>query len=417
MSTQADPQAIIGTVPAEALDMALVARARHLRQQSKRTLVEELETLTGMEPRHVVQALAQPFGMAVLETVDMLAFTPAFDLLPLSQALARHCVLLRGHDDMVIGVIADPFDLDLQTWLGTQARATPHAPLQTRLALQADIQAYLSKQEESARATDTLLPGASEGRRDGKTAAVLSFASVSEAASPAVRLVNSTLYDALKAGASDIHLESTAGGLVIKYRVDGVLVQANGQWPRQSPSRSSRASRCWRNWTSPSAACRRTAASASRVAAARSTSASPSCLASSARTRCCACSTSRALTEAAAALTAGKRWASTTPSCRSCATGRQAARHAAGDRPDRLRQDHHAVRRADRDQHGRDKIITIEDPVEYQLPRRAADSRQREKGPDLRARPALHPAPRSGQDHGRRDPRPTRPRRSRCSLR
>ena len=186
------PASPVPASPVPALDTALVARARHLRRQSKRTLVEELEALSGMEPRLVVQALAQPFGMTVLETVDMLSFVPAFDLLPLSQAMARYCVLLRGFDGVVVGVIADPFDLDLQTWLGTQARATPHAPLPVRLALQADIQAYLSKQEESARATDSLLPGASEGRRDGKTAAVLSFASVSEAASPAVRLVNST---------------------------------------------------------------------------------------------------------------------------------------------------------------------------------------------------------------------------------
>ena len=154
---------------------------------------------------------------------------PAFDLLPLAQALSRHCVLLRGLDDVVTGVIADPFDLDLQTWLSARAGATAAAPLHTRLALQSDIQAYLSKQEESARATDTLSPGGTglpDQRRDGKTAAVLSFASVSEAASPAVKLVNSTLYDALKAGASDIHLESTAGGLAVKYRVDGVLDHA-----------------------------------------------------------------------------------------------------------------------------------------------------------------------------------------------
>jgi general secretion pathway protein E len=147
-------------------------------------------------------------------------------LLPLTHALARHCVLLRGLDGALTGVIADPFDLDLQTWLATQARASAAAPLHTRLALQSDIQAYLSKQEESARAVDTLAPGSSEGRRDGKTAAVLSFASVSEGASPAVKLVNSTLYDALKAGASDIHLESTAGGLAVKYRIDGVLDHA-----------------------------------------------------------------------------------------------------------------------------------------------------------------------------------------------
>jgi general secretion pathway protein E len=39
-----------------------------------------------------------------------------------------------------------------------------------------------------------------------------------------VKLVHSTVYDALKAGASDIHLETRPGGLAIRYRVDGVLV-------------------------------------------------------------------------------------------------------------------------------------------------------------------------------------------------
>jgi general secretion pathway protein E len=33
------------------------------------------------------------------------------------------------------------------------------------------------------------------------------------------------LYDALRAGASDIHLETLANGMVVRYRIDGVLVQ------------------------------------------------------------------------------------------------------------------------------------------------------------------------------------------------
>ena len=95
MTAQANPvDAGVAASPLPALDTALVARARHLRQQSKRTLVEELEALSGMEPRLVVQALAQPFGMTVLETVDMLAFVPAFDLrafrLLAQMARARH---------------------------------------------------------------------------------------------------------------------------------------------------------------------------------------------------------------------------------------------------------------------------------------------------------------------------------------
>ncbi|QYF95871.1 GspE/PulE family protein [Massilia sp. PAMC28688] len=208
------------------IDAALLARARAQSLHSQRPLMAELEAISGLDARQIVRDLAQPFGLSVMETAEMFGQAPAFDLLPLAQALARHCVLLRGADDQLTGVIADPFNVDLQTWLETQARATAARPLRLRLALQSDIQAYLSKQEESARAVDTLVAGTGDGRRDGKTAAVLSFASVSEAASPAVKLVNSTLYDALKAGASDIHLESTAGGLAVKYRVDGVLDHA-----------------------------------------------------------------------------------------------------------------------------------------------------------------------------------------------
>ena len=208
------------------LDAALLARARAQSRQSRRSLVEELQGLSGLEPREIVRLLAEPFGLATMETPEMFGQQPAFDLLPLAQALARHCVLLRDDTKRLTGVIADPFDLDLQTWLQAQAGATAAAPLHVRLALQSDIQAYLGKHEESARAVDTLVGDSGDARRDGKSATVLSFASVSEAASPAVKLVNSTLYDALKAGASDIHLESTAGGLAVKYRVDGVLDHA-----------------------------------------------------------------------------------------------------------------------------------------------------------------------------------------------
>ena len=115
-------------------------------------------------------------------------------------------------------MLHDPFDTDLLTWLESQA----DAPIELRLALPADIQAYLGKLEETVRATDSVVQDES-ARRDARTAAVLSFATVSEAASPAVKVVNSTLYDALKARASDIHLESTAAGLTVKYRIDGVL--------------------------------------------------------------------------------------------------------------------------------------------------------------------------------------------------
>ena len=210
------------------INAALLQTARRQALANARHLVAELQQLTGLEPRALMRELGRAFDLVVIETVDMLGLVPAFDLLPLARALPRGCVLLRdvaaelGAVMAVVAVVADPFDTDLQTWL----EALAGGPLCLRLALPADIQAYLSKQEETARALDSHVASSGEPQRDGKTAAVLSFASVSEAASPAVKLLNSTLYDALKAGASDIHLETTPNGLAIKYRVDGVLDHA-----------------------------------------------------------------------------------------------------------------------------------------------------------------------------------------------
>ena len=62
-----------------------------------------------------------------------------------------------------------------------------------------------------------------QGTGGGGEVEDLSLQRITAGASPVVKLVNSTLYDALKQGASDIHLESQPGGLVIKYRIDGVL--------------------------------------------------------------------------------------------------------------------------------------------------------------------------------------------------
>ena len=204
------------------LEPATLRYARKLSNANGRSVIDELEQLTSLSPRALVHAMAALLNQRALETTDMLAHQPAFDLLPLSVAMRRHCVLLRCPEQKLIGVVSDVFDTDLQTWLQTQARG----PLTLSLALDTDLQAYLSKQEESARAVDSLPSATIEHRRGGKTATILSFASVSEVASPAVRLVNSTLYDALKAGASDIHLESTVDGLAVKYRVDGVLDHA-----------------------------------------------------------------------------------------------------------------------------------------------------------------------------------------------
>lgn len=160
-------------------------------------------------------------GVALLS--EMNALEPAFDLLSYGEALQRECLLFRDAAGALVMVLADPFDASLRDWSGERLRAR----VNIRLAHRGDIAAYLTRHEETLRATDGMV-SLQPSSQLGSGAEDISLKSISEDASPVVRLVNSTLYDALKAGASDIHLETAPGGIFVKYRIDGVLASIGG---------------------------------------------------------------------------------------------------------------------------------------------------------------------------------------------
>jgi type II secretory ATPase GspE/PulE/Tfp pilus assembly ATPase PilB-like protein len=145
---------------------------------------------------------------------------PAFDLIPYSEAARRACIALRDAEGAVSVVLGDPFDLDAQDWIEERLVA----PFRYRLASREDVDAFLAQQEASFRALDGI--SKNSVHETNSSTQEISFEATTEGDSTVVKLVSSTLYDALKAGASDVHLESTANGLTIKYRVDGVLTAA-----------------------------------------------------------------------------------------------------------------------------------------------------------------------------------------------
>ncbi len=221
------------TAPSAPVTPELVARARAAARASGRGIYTELETLSGLEPRAFAQALATLLRFEVIETATMLEMRPAHDLLPLARALTRQCALLRADDGSLVAAIPDPFDLELQEWIAAVARA----PAKLQLALRSDIQAYLTKLEASARAMDAVqlsLISEAEGSEGGEQ---ISIQRIHEDESEAVKIVNSTLYDAIRDGASDIHLRSAREGMVIKHRIDGVLGSAGPVFPRDVSTR------------------------------------------------------------------------------------------------------------------------------------------------------------------------------------
>ena len=196
--------------------------ARNESARGERKFIELLEERLACGPTAFVSRLALTLQLAAVALDDMRAASPDFDAIPYAEASRRSCIALRGPDGGLWVVLGDPYDVDVQDWIEERIRV----PFSYRAAHRLDILAYLSQQEAALRALDGVASGIGERGAARKDAEDISFETISETNSTVVRLVNSTLYDALKAGASDIHLECTASGLTIKNRIDGVLTLA-----------------------------------------------------------------------------------------------------------------------------------------------------------------------------------------------
>jgi general secretion pathway protein E len=205
-----------------ALSGADLRAARAIAAAQKRRVLDVLEEQCGRDPEQLVTDLARLLHYETLSMQDLNRLEPAFDVLPFPDCLTHDCIVLHDAPGLLLA-FSDPFDEHLRSWCDVHLPPINH----WKLAQSADISAYLARHEDSMRALDSLAPGDLASSRETDGIEDLSIRSISEDTSPVVRLVHSTLYDALKSGVSDIHIESLAQGLAIKYRIDGTLAHIN----------------------------------------------------------------------------------------------------------------------------------------------------------------------------------------------
>lgn len=200
------------------LSHQLISEARTRSAKDRKRLIAALQDLSQLENTEFVAQLAALFHFEAMSMARLHAVPPSFDAISYAHAARWGCVAVRDESDATLLVLSDPFDPGLRAW----AQGVVPQQSSWRLAHHSDIAAYLARHEHDIRAVDDALRDtASEGEHDDRED--ISLRSIGEDESPTVKLVNSALYDALKAGASDIHLESTPSGMAIKNRIDGVL--------------------------------------------------------------------------------------------------------------------------------------------------------------------------------------------------
>jgi len=192
---------------------------------------ETVETTGGSHRGDVLSEELQAQRVAArmdLEYVDLADFEidpELFRTIPVDLMFRYNFVPRRRTDVGLEIVVADPADVlmvdDLELLLVTS--------ISVCVGTQIAIQEILKKSESSQRVLDEATEGfrlqiVTEDDETGEE--TLSIDKLTSDSSPIIKLVDSTIFNALQRRASDIHIETRDREVVIKYRIDGVLYQA-----------------------------------------------------------------------------------------------------------------------------------------------------------------------------------------------
>jgi type IV pilus assembly protein PilB len=164
-----------------------------------------------------------------IEYVDLGDFTINQDLfrsIPVDLMFRYNLIPWKEENGRLVVVMSDPSDVlmvdELETLLGR--------PLQIAVGTKLAIAEVLKKSESGQRvleaATEEFRIQVIRDEDDEKGDEALSIDKLTSADSPIIKLVDSTVFNALQRRASDIHIETRDREVIVKYRVDGVLYQA-----------------------------------------------------------------------------------------------------------------------------------------------------------------------------------------------
>ena len=193
----------------------LYAEGPHVQEQSAAEQAAE-----SAQARRLAERYRLPF-------LDLAHFNIDHDLfrtIPAELMLRYGFVPYRRDGGALVIVISDPTDLPMIDELGTLLGS----PIRVMVAPPSAIQAILKKSESSTR----VLEDATESfqlqilHEDELGDEQLTVEKLTADTSPVIRLVDTTIYTAIQRRASDIHIETQNDAVNVKYRIDGVLQSA-----------------------------------------------------------------------------------------------------------------------------------------------------------------------------------------------
>jgi len=225
--------------PQLALERTLVAPAAV--ERARRQIAEHADLVTpaprllallvadaGLDLRRVAEFLAADFGLPLAPDLGVVRVSgDVLGLVPREFA-ARYKILPFAHEGRVLKLaISDPIDTEAVDNLGHMLKLTIEPHVATADDIAAAIDRFYGK---DAGSLDQLLsnlsaPGNGDSAVASTEASGLGNVSDTDADAPVVKLVHSIILEAIQRRASDIHMEPMEKRFRVRYRIDGVLLE------------------------------------------------------------------------------------------------------------------------------------------------------------------------------------------------
>ena len=224
-----------GLVTAEQL-----ASARKIAEESpvRVSVVDALVTMKAVSEKDITALLAQDYGMELVDLHNYVVPPEVVEALPADLAVTYNVVPVMKHDDLLTVAMSDPAAMDTVDAL--------------RYRLGCDVEAVIASQDQidqildaNYRTTASAMEGLMTqlGEEAGMMEKVESIAPDMDMGAddaPIIKLVAGIITDAYRFGASDIHMEPMEKRYRVRYRVDGVLREVDSPPKFLQPNLTSR---------------------------------------------------------------------------------------------------------------------------------------------------------------------------------
>ncbi len=174
----------------------------------------------------ILSVLSSRFGMEMISLVNLHIPPEAITAVPVDIARKYKVMPVSKHDNVLTVAIGDPLEVDTLDSL----RYLLKCDIEGVVALPAEITVALDRYYATEASMETMIDQLTEG-----TVAMVSAGradlredvDVSESDVPIIKLVSLIIYEAHRNRASDIHLEPLEKRFRVRYRIDGVMQEVD----------------------------------------------------------------------------------------------------------------------------------------------------------------------------------------------